>query len=585
MKNINNELEQILVRNKVIKEICFDDIVQKILSLKNKVVSEGRIGLYGTSLEADNLLHFLISYIPELKIDLCFDKVIPSYEYQDHIKEKKVHKIEEILSYHIDYMIIGSYRYRDEMKRTLRQVGFEGEIIDFYEFLGSYIDEHYADYEMIFQVRKALERAEIPEKIELTQKLIKYYILIKDFESAKIHIRDYIEQEYNEYERYIQLESDLEELLKEIHEYLNQRNQKDIIVNWIDALPYNKINDFPFLKSEAERGVTFDNAYTIMPWTRGTLRTVLYGKYPITDKLFLQKKFLAEEAKTLKLLIENNYKFAYCGLGIYAKTFDDNVITKWGIYTNKNASSISRQWDALSLMCENDQPLCILIHTLYETHGPYICGECETFIRFGFSEADWEKGECKKQAEISGKYIDKKLDFYNKLYGNNAYRIYMSDHGNVGDCIMDDHKIHVIFIIEHKRIRHEVIQGMFSLVEFPKVIEMILMEDFEWAKLEDEKVIVETYDAYDERKVNDILAGKLERRDWLQCRGVITEQDKYFLYADGVEYYFPSRQENKNEIENKDYAMRISRLREICNLPFINIYEYDDFMNSRKLYE
>lgn len=585
MKDINYELEQILIKNKIIKKTNLDKVIQQLFDFKSKLSSQSVIGLYGTSMEADSLLHFVFSYIPDITIHICFDKTVPTYTYKNHIKERKVYKIEELVNYKVDYMIIGSYNYRSEMKQTLNSNGFQGKIIDIYDSLAPYIEEHFADYEMIFIARKAFLDSGQSEKVELTKKLVKYYLNIKDFKSAHYYIRYYIDNKFPEFEQYEQLEQDIHKLLEDIKAYLKQRNKQDIIVNWVDALPYEKIGGFPFLKSKAEEGVCFENAYTVMPWTRGVLRTILYGKYPVKDMLFLREEFKSEDVEVLKLLSENNYGFAYCGLGIYAKSFDDKVTTVWDIYTNKNVSSVTRQWDAVSLMCKSEKPLLILIHTMYETHGPYICGEADTLIRFSFSENDWNDERCQKQADISGKYIDGQMNFYEKLYGDNAFKIYMSDHGNIGDCIMEDHKVHIIFIIDHKEICHENIQGMFSLVDFPQIIDMLLKQRFKWKSLERDKVIVETYDAYDERKVNDILDGKLEKRNWLQCRGVITKQDKYFLYADREEYYFLNGQEKKNEIGNRDYFTRIQELKKECDLPFINIYEHDEFKNSRKLYE
>lgn len=585
MKDINNELEQILIKNKIIKGVSLEKTIHQVCEFKMKISESTVIGLYGAGMEADSLLHFLVSYIPNLKIDVCFDKTVPTYTFYECIREKKVHRIEEIVNSHVDYILLGSYAYRDEMKQTLCRIGFKGKIVDFYDTLGEYIDDHYANYEMIFKIHQKMKESNNEKLIELIRQLIKAYLNIKDFENTRKYIDFYVENQFPEYKRYSQLKKDIDNLIQSIQEYLRIRNEKDIIVNWVDALPHNKIDQFPFIKKVTEKGASFENAYTVMPWTRGTLRTILYGEYPITDMMFLREHYISEEVKTIKLLEKYNYKFAYCGLTMYAKDFDNKVIMPWNIYTDKCASSVIRQWDAISLMCRSEQPLLILIHTLYETHGPYICGEADTFIRFTFQEKDWEDDRCKKQAEISGKYIDKQLAFYNQLYGKNAYRIYMSDHGNVGDCIMEDHKVHIVFSILHEDIQHQVITGMFSLVEFPQVIEMLLKETYNWKELERGEVMVETYDAYDERKVQEILEGKLDKRNWLQCRGIITKQDKYFLYADGEEYYFRMGNEKVNYIKDINYSQRISLLKQKCSASFIDIFKYDQFQNARKLYK
>lgn len=164
--------------------------------------------------------------------------------------------------------------------------------------------------------------------------------------------------------------------------------------------------------------------------------------------------------------------------------------------------------------------MCILIYTLRETHEPFICGEGETLIYFGSTKYDWDQEACRKQVEISGRYIDRQLKFYEQFYHDNAIQIYMSDHGRVGNSPLNENKVHIMLMISGKNIGHERVKSMFSLVKFPELIEKIIDGEEDWGSILGEYVVIENLDAYDERVVEDTLSGRLSREEMYQCRGV-----------------------------------------------------------------
>ena len=245
---------------------------------------------------------------------------------------------------------------------------------------------------------------------------------------------------------------------------------------------------------------------------------------------------------------------------------------------------MQKQWDALAILCEIDSPVCVLIHTLKETHEPFICGECDTLKYFGSTEKDWSQEECREQAKISGKYINTQLEFYEKFYPEDAIDIYMSDHGRIGNNPMNERKIHTMLMICGKGLKPVSVNGIFSLVQFPDLIRMLIEKDFDWSVLEKEYTIIENLDAYGELIVRDTLAGKLKREEMCQCRGIITKNDAYYIYVFGKEYYFEKTEPNDNKLDRIECSDRINVLRELCGSQFIDIYEYDKFKLSRLLY-
>lgn len=583
--DINQKFDLVLLNNKIIKEIQFERTIEIIHCLEKKILSGSKVGLYGLGIEAESLLSFISTHTNYFKINVCFDKTIRTYEYKDIIQNSKVNTIESITSTNVDYIILGSLTYRDTFLENLNALSYGGKVVDLYRYLEDYIVDHFVDYKMVFKTRQEYMQANGSQKIQLLQKLIKEHLLLKDFDTSFVYIKEYISNQYPDYIRYQKLEGELHQLLQEIEGRIRQRNKKDIIINWIDALSYYDIPSFPFLKRKGKEGVKFENAYTVIPWTTETTKTILCGEYPIEGKLFLRKYISEKNAELLKILRENGYGFGYCGMPKFAKLFDEWIIAPVNCYDNKFSGSMQKQWDALNILCQNEGPMCILIHTLRETHEPFICGEGETFNYYNSTKAGWKQSGCIEQAEFSGKYIDNQLDFYEKFYNENAVEIFMSDHGRVGNSPMDENKIHTMLTICGKSIKNASINNMFSLVKFPELIKKIIEEESDWENLTGQYVIIENLDAYDERIVLQTLSGQLAKEEMYQCRGIVTKQDRYYLYAYGKEYYFVGDELEENRIDDQKYIDRVEKLKRICGDGFIDIYLYDKFQYSRLLYD
>ena len=583
--DINHKFETILIENKIIKKTYFDRAVKAVQDLEMRFISGSKIGIYGIGIEAEGLLNFIAKNITCLQIDFCFDRLIRSYKYKNIIRDNIVYPIEQINDMDIDYIIIGSYAYRENFIENISALGYQGQVVDLYSYMGDYMEEHSADYKKAYWARQEYIKADVNNKACMLQRLIKEYLVLKDFLYSFHYIDIYIENRYSDYKRYIKLKDEITLLLKEIKEYMAKRNQRDIFINWVDALSYYDVPKFPFLQRKSQEGICFHNAYTVMPWTTETTKTILFGEYPIEGKLFLKDEFTVDNVKLLKLLKEYGYGFAYCGMPKFAKKFDETVIAPVGYFENKYFGSMQKQWDALSVLCESDSPICVLIHTLRETHEPYICGEGDTLGWFCSTEKDWNKKECREQAETAGKYINTQLEFYESLYPDDAVKIYMSDHGRVGNNPMDEKKIHTMLLISEKGLGPFYVDGMFSIVRFPDLIKTLIEKNYNWNTLESEYIIIENLDAYSGLVVHDTLSGKLKREEMCQCRGIVTQTDAYYKYAFGKEYYFEKVDPSENKIEQTDFSNRINELKELCGSQFIDIFAYDKFEFSRLLYK
>lgn len=583
--DINAKFRKILIENKIISEASSDRAVETLKKLQAERKRGIRIGLYGVGIEAEGLMRFISENVDEFVIDACFDKTIRNYEHKSMILDSQVYTIENIGGMNIDYVILGSHRYKDNFVKNIMEVGYKGKIVDLYADMQEYMQNAYADYQTVYEARQAYLNSDVADKPKQLRTLIKEYLLLKDFKNAFCYINEYTEKKYANREQYQKLREDLNSFLDEIEDCITKRNRKDIIINWVDALSFYDIPRFPFLHSKGQEGISFKNAYTVMPWTTETTKTILSGNYPIEGQLFLQNDFSAENMQLLKILEENGYGFGYCGMPKLAKRFEDAVITSVCYFENKYSASMQKQWDALSILCENDRPMCILIHTLRETHEPFICANGDTCLWFGSTVHDWEQEDCRKQAAISGMYIDEQLEFYERFYHENAIKIYMSDHGRVGNSPMNDNKIHVMLTVCGKNIESKSEENLFSLVQFPWLVKKIISGEKNLNTITSEYVLIENYDAYDELPVRDTLSGRLKREEMYQCRGIVTKADSYYKYVFGKEYYFRKEKPNENQIDKEEYCNRINELKNLCGNEFIDIFKYDKFKYSRLLYK
>lgn len=582
--DINQKLDEILLNYGLIWETSCSRAVSIVKNLEKSFLLGYKIGIYGVGIEAEGLLYFISCHTKYLKIDYCFDKTIRNYRYKKLISNTEVYPVEHILNTEVDYIVLGSYEYRKVFSENLDKLGYKGKVVDLFGFMEDYMNDHFADYKKVYEIRQAYLNADYIEKAGLLQKLIKSYILLKDFINAFRCIDIYIARFYPDSKLYVSLKRELQQLLQDVKDCILKRREKDIIINWIDALSYYDIPDFPFLKKKTEEGICFENAYTVMPWTTETTKIILSGEYPIEGKLFLRGNLSKDNMELLSVLDDNRYEFRYCGMPRFAKLFEKTDAAYVHFFENKFSGSMQKQWDALDVLCRTEAPVCALIHTLRETHEPFICGDGDTLQWFGSSKTDWQKKNCRRQAECSGKYIDRQLEFYEKFYGENSVKIYMSDHGRVGNSPMDDNKIHIMFSISGRNMEPMTVKSMFSLVKFPELIKKIILDESDWESLTENYVLIENLDAYNELVVQKTLSGELGREEMYQCRGIVTETEKYFLYAYGKEYYFRDDVLSRNEINNILYKDRILELKQLCGDIFIDIFKYEKFRYSREMY-
>ena len=227
--NINQKLDEILLNHGMILETSCGRAVRAVRNMEEKFLSGCKIGLYGVGIEAEGLLYFISCNTRYLKIDFCFDKTIRNYQYKELVSNTEVYPIEHISETEVDYLILGSCEYRKAFFENLNMVGYQGEVVDLFGFMENYMADHFTDYKKVYEIRQAYLNADCTEKSRLLPKLIKNYILLKDFTNAFQYIDIYVAGCYPDSRRYETLKKDLLLLLQDVKDCITRRRKKDII--------------------------------------------------------------------------------------------------------------------------------------------------------------------------------------------------------------------------------------------------------------------------------------------------------------------------------------------------------------------
>jgi hypothetical protein len=254
------------------------------------------------------------------------------------------------------------------------------------------------------------------------------------------------------------------------------------------------------------------------------------------------------------------------------------------------------QWEGVCEMLQNEGKFFMIIHSMMEVHQPYACPELK------YLNPEYYSRRSEEEKSVSRSYLDKRIEWYNRFYGKNAVRIWMSDHGDarlfdkktnrtIEKDYYKDEKTHVIFGISGFGITKFVENRFFSYEGFKSLIEYLTGQNKKYDSMFVPYIVYENLDKYAASEVNRVLeVEETKRREikgtWQQFIGVRDEKFKYIRFYDGEERFFVLPNEDKNEIDNPEYGEDVERLRDIVKTrKFADIYSEEFFVQSRRLYE
>lgn len=440
--------------------------------------------------------------------------------------------------------------------------------------------------ETIYCANKTLKNNHLTkeERQIYLKKLMGFCVVEKDIIGLKDIINTYINEYDKNYKKYLEK---IDDLINDLKEKIASRKSKDIILNWLDSISNERLrNELPFLYelSEQERSLKSEHAYTAIPWTSSTMKTIMSGEDPVKGRFFSFKQ-ISGKMKLPTLLKSKKYQFQYFGNGFFQHKVIPRVFQ--GMSKKKIRTFVSTEfiWGAMNhLAMAKDEPQFLLIHQLFETHKPFFSPVIDDYEK---TEAGLNKEEKLK----SSKWIDDQYRFYVDIMGNKSMQIYMGDHGDM--LIHQTYlkaRINVMFFVRNTPKKIDFNLGVFSLRHLHLLIEYLMDWNNE-IRTEDvlkEYAITEDYDKYEKCRVNDVINDEnwlSDSHSWMQLRVVHTKEYAYVLFCNGDELLFKLPDEEHNLIDNSDYREVAEKLRDACGKEFINIYEEEFFKNSRLLYE
>jgi hypothetical protein len=293
-------------------------------------------------------------------------------EYKEASGFQVIHKT-EIASNKIDGVIISSYRFREEIKETIKRDYPDVSYLDIYEYIenrGIHLNEEYyavlhpcSRYRKINGLQLQLTKEkENQEKIYF--QLIGYLIVIKDFYLASSYARELC-QLFPKPE-YYKLVNDLQDIYDLECEMANHISEENVLMLCFDGLRNKDISEaeMPVLEAFSKRFYRYENAYSISTSTfeslvpayseNADMRTKYYENNSISDKecRFIQKAYEQERAITF---ITDYTK--------YVESENIHIIESYQTASEKI-------WEFLLRTYEENNGLYYL-HILFESHYSY----------------------------------------------------------------------------------------------------------------------------------------------------------------------------------------------------------------------
>lgn len=365
---------------------------------------------------------------------------------------------EDLETQEIDAVILSSYKFRNDIKQSLKENHPDLPVLDIYDefeqrgiMLQSdyyYSNHPYQHYKRINQLQREIRNQTDRERLhKLYLRLVTKYIHIKDFRTAIIKLEEWKNLEGLKSEDTVRVDGLLADVLslydlqKKAVESLPENH---VLMLCIDGLRHQDLSEksMPKLSREfAENAFIFDNAYSFSTSTyeslipvyseNGDLRTEYYNKNSISDQ---ECRFIKEAQKQ--------------GRHIYFYTDIDSYIDSKDIkYTGAFQTATEKMWNFIIDAASEENGL-FYIHILYESHYSFSNPYTEerlisegTAMLFDFLPQKGKKlrTDYKQQHRDSIQYLD---DVLAPIIGRLKCRMLVyADHGNLilkQDCKIRD---------------------------------------------------------------------------------------------------------------------------------------------------
>lgn len=357
-----------------------------------------------------------------------------------------------------------------------------------------------------------------PQKIHKLKKLFFRSIVHRDFCLAERCMKLMPDENFNEHLAW----KDIQNLFAQIITLLAYR-KKHIALIWTDDIAYADIGNCKFLDNLKSKTLFFDNMHTICANTNPTLKTIFCGKLPVDDNTYDIKKITPDNSILWNILRDKGYDLCIIG-GCQNWSAIPMKIRSSQYHASYGATS-ELLWDLWRNMILKEKPTFFMLHSLLETHPPYLSLEI----------GDEYITDTNKRRNKSSIYLSKQYEFYMSKYPDSQIRIYMTDHGSLSFKTMH----HTFFAVEGLRNVPQHIRRMCSYVDFYKILKQIIDNSYiNTNYIGHDFVYIQNLDYYSSFDTAILMKNKISLHPYLfGYHGLITNDDIYIHFTDGREWF------------------------------------------------
>jgi len=576
------DLHDSLGANEICKEFCVK-IIQVIQDAVDAIPSGTRVGIRC----ADPCAEYLIE-----KLDLSRTNVIGVFDLgrEGSFCGYPLFLASKLKDMDCDYVIPTSYTYRNDILKELRS--YDGHVIDIYQLL--------SEHEIELRGPIYIYQAGMPL-------MLNYFYLnylkargkfqkekaLRDFLQAAVENKDFtmISKAYEEnggtngqYPILIETWKKAQRLLEAIQAKVNERQQKDIIVFWTDAISYFDLDDMPGIRGKEEEGCFFERFYSSAPWTHPVMQAIFQKLLPIDGFPDTQKRISRLNSSLIQYLEDKGYEFRWVSYDCWS--MDGEYVVSHQIKDRMSNSVV--WWYGLQSLLRSNKPCFYIFHFLAEGHEPMLAPD---LVKFDLSRPNpFEKNsQSMTQRKTVLAYLDHCLMLYNQIFKSKD-QIFFSDHGGYW-CnlpIWSENQLHVYCLILGDNVPARRIQKFCSHENFEKLVRWLVEpKKYSLDEALSAEAITQDVDYYGEALVNNAIAffKKGYPLSGISFRCIHTGNYKYVINALGEEQFYIINEDGTETLTSlEDDALR-TELRNKCGIYFIDIRKHDKFKYSRNLYK
>lgn len=369
--------------------------------------------------------------------------------------------------------------------------------------------------EFLIQKEKYQKESDDRYKRFFWEKQFALAVYLKNFILAKELIEEANATQMQIEKKYFDAWVELENLVGNIKRNLEKRSEEDVVLIWMDAIGYEDGDDMSYLQTQMKEGVVFKNAFTVVPATNPTMRTIMNSEMEIDDYGY-RKTEINEDCRLISYMQKNGYKVK----AISSAWSGWKEGLKSDVEHDLYAPSSEILWDMWRHLLLEKQKIFLPVHLMIETHYPHL----SVRMSYGKTKDNYRKGRLE---------MDAQMEFYLSGINKKAVKIFMSDHGQWSNI----KNLHVNLIVTQWKSAHKEIEGMFSLLDFYKLMMQIVEKhDIDERDLVQDYVNVQVLDFYNPVWVKDIISErKRVELGLFGYRGIVDRKYIYQHYNMGKE--------------------------------------------------